>query len=105
MALAVKISVPWEAANTPHDFSGPARHRGRRRPGADRPRGRANAGRRSTSRAGSRRAGRPECRRGSTSTRPTAVNIAGLSLPHGRYEWTVAIDDELVDRVAFTVMT
>jgi hypothetical protein len=41
---------------------------------------------------------------GSELDAPFAVNIAGLPLPPGRYEWQVAIDGELVDRVAFTVM-
>ena len=33
-----------------------------------------------------------------------AVNIAGLPLVPGRYEWQVAVDDEPLDHVTFTVM-
>ena len=35
---------------------------------------------------------------------PFAVNIAGLPLSPGRYEWQVEIDQTLVGRVPFTVM-
>ncbi len=34
---------------------------------------------------------------------PFAVNMAGLPLPAGRYEWQVLIDGVLVDRVSFGV--
>ena len=104
MALAVKISVPWEAANTPHDFAarlvtedggdpiltGPE---GEPMPTPINFQGRFEAG---------RPAGVPP---GIDLDAPFAVNIAGLPLPHGRYEWTVAIDGEPIDRVAFTVMS
>ena len=35
---------------------------------------------------------------------PFAVNIAGLPLAPGRYEWQVEIDRAVVGRVPFTVM-
>jgi hypothetical protein len=41
---------------------------------------------------------------GSNLDAPFVVNVAGLPLAEGRYEWQVMIDGELVDRVAFTVM-
>lgn len=103
MALAVKISVPWDAANVPHEFAA----RLVTEDGADpvvigtdgQPvsapilfQGRFEAGR------------PPGLAPGSDLDAPFAVNIAGLPLPAGRYEWRVAIDGELVDRVAFTVM-
>jgi hypothetical protein len=42
---------------------------------------------------------------GERARRTLRVNIAGLPLPSGRYEWHVAIDGELADRVSFTVVT
>jgi hypothetical protein len=102
MALAVKISVPWDAANIPHEFTArlvtedgtdpvlPAAD-GHAAPTPIQVQGRFEAG---------RPAGLPP---GSELDAPFAVNITGLPLPPGRYEWQVAIDAEPVDRVAFTV--
>jgi hypothetical protein len=104
MALAVKILVPWDAANVPHDFSArlvtedggdPVLATSPEGPAVPTPiefQGRFEAGR------------PPGLAPGSELDAPFAVNIAGLPLPSGRYEWQVAIDAELVDRVAFTVM-
>ena len=41
---------------------------------------------------------------GSELDAPFAVNIAGLPLAPGRYEWQVEIDQNVVGRVPFTVM-
>jgi hypothetical protein len=41
---------------------------------------------------------------GSDLDAPIAVNIAGIPLSPGRYEWQVEIDQNVVDRVPFTVM-
>ena len=41
---------------------------------------------------------------GSELDAPFAVNIAGLPLSPGRYEWQVEIDQTVVGRVPFTVM-
>ena len=101
---AVKILVPWDAANVPHDFSArlvtedggdPVLATSPEGPAVPTPiefQGRFEAGR------------PPGLAPGSQLDAPFAVNIAGLPLPSGRYEWQVAIDAELVDRVAFTVM-
>ncbi len=104
MALAVKIAVPWDAANVQHDFSarlvtedgGPPLLTTAGAQGVATPiefQGRFEAGR------------PPGLPPGSDLDAPFAVNIAGLPLPPGRYEWLVAIDGELVDRVAFTATT
>jgi len=103
MALAVKISVPWDAANIPHAFSA----RLVTEDGADTaltgPEGEPVVT--PIQFEGQFEAGRPAgVPPGIELDAPFAVNIAGLPLPVGRYEWTVAIDGDLVDRVAFTVM-
>jgi hypothetical protein len=103
MALAVKIGVPWDAANIPHDFSA----RLVTEDGADPvlPTGEGSAAT-PIEFQGRFEAGRPAgVAPGSELDAPFAVNISGLPLPPGRYEWQVSIDAELVDRVAFTVMT
>ena len=104
MALAVKIAVPWDAANMPHDFTARlvtedggdpvlAGAEGETEPTPIQFEGRFEAGR------------PPGLAPGSELDAPFAVNIAGLPLPSGRYEWHVAIDGEIVDRVSFTVVT
>ena len=103
MALAVKIAVPWDEANTPHALSA----RLVTEDGLD-PTLVGSDGQRAPAPIqfeGSFEAGRPPgLPPGSDLDAPFAVNIAGLPLPPGRYEWRVAIDGELEDRVAFTVM-
>ena len=103
MALAVKISVPWDSANVRHDFQAKLVTEDGGEPqllGAD---GQGVAT--PIQFDGSFEAGRPPgLPPGSDLDAPFAVNIAGLPLPPGRYEWRVAIDGEPVDRVAFTVM-
>ena len=104
MALAVKIAVPWDAANMPHDFAARLvtedggdpvlpNAEGEPRPTPRRVRGPLRGGSPAGPRAGqrARRAVRGEHRR------------AARCQP-GRYEWQVEIDGELVDRVPFTVM-
>ena len=68
-----------------------------------RPKGKPHR-RASSSKVGSKPAVHPGLPAGSELDAPFAVNIAGLPLSPGRYEWQVAIDDEIVNRVAFTVM-
>jgi hypothetical protein len=103
MALAVKIAVPWEGANTPHSFTARLVTEdgadpvlplpdGTSAPSVIQFEGRFEAG---------RPAGVPP---GSDLDAPFAVNIAGLPLVAGRYEWRLAIDNEPIDQVAFTVM-
>ena len=104
MGLAVKIAVPWEAANVPHDFparlvtedgldpvlptaEGEPRRDPGRVPGPVR--GRAT---------------RPGWRRAATSTRRSRSTSPASRSPPGRYEWQVEIDQNVVGRVAFTVM-
>jgi uncharacterized protein DUF6941 len=103
MALAVKIAVPWDAANMPHDFSARLLTEDGADPVLETP---DNGGVATPIEFQGRfEAGRPAgLAPGSELDAPFAVNIAGLPLPPGRYEWQVAIDGELVDRVAFTVM-
>ncbi len=102
MALAVKVLVPWDAANVPHDLS--ARlvtedGEDPMLPGAD--------GVPQPSRVefqGRFEAGRPPgLAPGSDLDAPFAVNIAGLPLAFGRYEWHVSVDGELLERIAFAV--
>jgi hypothetical protein len=103
MALAVKIAVPWDAANLPHDFSARLVTEDGGDPVLMQPDGVATAT--PIEFQGRFEAGRPAgVPPGSDLDAPFAVNIAGLPLGVGRYEWRVAIDGDLVDRVAFTVM-
>ncbi len=102
MGLAVKISVPWDAANTPHDFAARLVTEDGRPPVLPKPEGGAAPspievqGRFETGRP-------PGLPPGSDLDAPFAVNMAGLALPAGRYEWQVLVDGSLVDRVSFSV--
>ena len=103
MGLAVKISVPWDEANIPHDFAA----RLVTEDGLDPmlPTAEGGAGATRVEFQGRFETGRPAgLTPGSDLDAPFAVNIAGLPLPPGRYEWQVEIDRELVGRVPFTVM-
>ena len=103
MGLAVKISVPWEAANQPHDFTARLVTEDGEDPVLPRPEG--GAGATPIEFQGRFEAGRPAgLAPGSDLDAPFAVNIAGLPLAPGRYEWRVEIDQESVGRLPFTVM-
>ena len=103
MGLAVKIAVPWEGANMPHEFAA----RLVTEDGGDPVLPQAEGGAAPTRIEfnGRFETGRPPgLPPGSDLDAPFAVNIAGLPLPAGRYEWQVLIDGDPVDRVSFTVM-
>ena len=104
MGLAVKIAVPWDAANIPHDFTA----RLVTEDGVDPvlPNAEGGVGATRVEFQGRFEAGRPAgLAPGSELDAPFAVNIAGPARsPPGRYEWQVEIDQEVVGRVAFTVM-
>jgi len=104
MGLAVKIAVPWDEANIPHDFSAKLVTED----GGDPVLPRAEGGAAPTPLEfqGRFETGRPPgIPPGSDLDAPFVVNLAGLPLPVGRYEWQVLIDRELVDRVSFSVMS
>jgi hypothetical protein len=102
MALAVKISVPWDGANVPHDFSARLVTEDGMDPALPGPEGSSVDTR--IEFQGRFEAGRPPgLAPGSDLDAPWVVNIAGLPLPPGRYEWQMQIDGEIADRVAFTV--
>jgi hypothetical protein len=102
MALAVKIDVPWESANMPHDFTAQLLTEDGMPPVLPKPDG--GAAYTPIEFQGRFEAGRPPgVPPGSDLDTPFAVNIAGLPLAPGRYEWHIAIDGELVERVAFSV--
>jgi hypothetical protein len=103
MGLAVKIAVPWDAANIPHQFTARLVTEDGGDPVLTQPDGSEAATR--IEFQGQFEAGRPPgVPPGSELDAPFAVNIAGLPLTVGRYEWQVLIDSELVNRVPFTVM-
>jgi hypothetical protein len=103
MGLAVKISVPWDAANMPHDFTARLVTEDGQDPVLPTAEGGAGATR--VEFQGRFEAGRPAgLAPGSELDAPFAVNIAGLPLAPGRYEWQVEIDRAVVGRVPFTVM-
>lgn len=104
MGLAVKIAVPWDEANITHDFSAKLVTED----GGDPVLPRAEGGAAPTPLEfqGRFETGRPPgIPPGSDLDAPFVVNIAGLPLAVGRYEWQVLIDQELVDRVSFSVMS
>ena len=103
MGLAVKISIPWDAANIPHDFTARLVTEDGQDPVLPNVEGGAAATR--VEFQGRFEAGRPPgLAPGSELDAPFAVNIAGLPLAPGRYEWQVEIDQLTVGQVAFTVM-
>lgn len=102
MALAVKISVPWDAANLPHQFSAKLVTEDGTDPMLPGPDGELVPS--AVQFEGRFEAGRPAgVVPGSDLDAPFAVNLAGIPLRPGRYEWHVSIDGDLLDRVAFTV--
>jgi hypothetical protein len=103
MGLAVKISVPWDAANIPHDFGARLVTEDGLDPALPNAEGALAPAR--VEFTGRFESGRPAgLAPGSDLDAPIAVNIAGIPLAPGRYEWQVAIDEAVVDRVSFTVM-
>ena len=103
MGLAVKIAIPWDEANIPHEFAA----RLVTEDGLDPllPNNEGGIGATRVEFQGRFEAGRPPgLAPGSELDAPFAVNIAGLPLSPGRYEWQVEIDQAVVGRVAFTVM-
>ena len=103
MGLAVKISIPWDEANIPHEFTARLVTEDGQDPVLPKVEGGA-AGTR-VEFQGRFEAGRPPgLAPGSELDAPFAVNIAGLPLAPGRYEWQVEIDQEAVGQVSFTVM-
>ncbi len=103
MGLAVKISIPWDEANTPHSFAARLVTEDGLDPFLPQPDGSLDASR--VEFQGRFEAGRPAgLAPGAELDAPFAVNIAGLPLIPGRYEWQVEIDQTVVGRVAFTVM-
>jgi hypothetical protein len=103
MGLAVKISVPWEAANIPHDFAARLVTEDGLDPVLPGAEGEPAPARIEFN--GRFESGRPAgLAPGSDLDAPIAVNLAGLPLGPGRYEWQVAIDETIVDRVPFTVV-
>jgi hypothetical protein len=103
MGLAVKIAVPWDEANIPHDFIARLVTEDGLDPALPTPEGGFNPTR--IEFQGRFETGRPAgLAPGSELDAPFAVNIAGLPLPSGRYEWQVEIDQEVVGQVPFTVM-
>ena len=103
MTLAVKIAVPWDAANMQHAFTAKLVTEDGGDPVL--PQAEGGAAPFPIEFQGQFEAGRPPgLAPGSNLDAPFVVNVAGLPLAEGRYEWQVMIDGELVDRVAFTVM-
>ena len=104
MGLAVKIAVPWDEANITHDFSAKLVTEDGGHPVL--PRAEGGAAPTPLEFQGRFETGRPPgIPPGSDLDAPFVVNIAGLPLAVGRYEWQVLIDQELVDRVSFSVMS
>jgi len=102
MGLAVKIAVPWDEANIPHDFAARLVTEDGGDPVLPKAEGGAEPMRLEFQ--GRFETGRPPgLPPGSELDAPFVVNIAGLPLPVGRYEWQVVIDGEPVDRVSFSV--
>jgi hypothetical protein len=104
MALAIKIDVPWDEANRQHEVVARLVTEDGGDPVLAGPDGTALEPRR-VEVQGRFEAGRPPgLLYGTDLDAPLAINVAGLPLGPGRYEWHVLIDGEVVDRVAFSVM-
>ena len=104
MALAIKIDVPWDEANVSHEVVARLLTEDGGDPLLPIPQGDGLAPQRIEFQ-GRFEAGRPPgLVPGSELDAPLAINIAGLPLAAGRYEWQVTIDGELANRVPFTVM-
>jgi hypothetical protein len=102
MGLAVKISVPWDAANIPHDFAARLVTQDGLDPVLPSAEGEPASARVEFN--GRFESGRPAgLAPGSDLDAPIAVNLAGLPLGPGRYEWQVSIDGTVVDRAPFIV--
>ena len=102
MALAVKVSVPWDAANIPHELLAQLVTEDGTPPLLPGPEGALVPA--PVHFQGRFEAGRPAgVAPGSDLDAPFAVNIAGIPLLPWRYEWHISVDDELLDRVSFTV--
>ncbi len=103
MALAVKIGVPWDGANVPHQFSARLVTEDGADPALPGPEGSTVATR--IEFQGQFEAGRPPgVAPGSELDAPWVVNLAGLPLAPGRYEWQLHIDGEQTDRAVFSVV-
>ncbi len=97
MALAIKISVPWNQANEPHDLT-IRLVTGNGGPVPD-PQGN------DVQLMGKLEVGRPPgLRPGSTLDVPIAARFNGLELDPGIYRWEVEIDGTLMHDTAFDVV-
>jgi hypothetical protein len=105
MALAIKIDVPWDEANRPHDVVARLVTEDGGDPVLPDPDGGGELAPRRVEFQGRFEAGRPPgLVPGSDLDAPLAINIAGLPLAVGRYEWQLTIDGDIADRIAFSVM-
>ena len=100
MGLAVKISIPWDAANIPHDFTARLVTEDGQDPGAAERRGRRAPRPASSSRVASRPVVPPGSRPAASSTRPSRSTSPACPLAPGRYEWQVEIDQVAVGQVS-----
>jgi hypothetical protein len=103
LALAVKVAVPWDGANMPHNFAARLVTEDGENPRLPQPDG--ELAETPFQLEGQFEAGRPPgLPPGSDLDVLYAFNIAGIPLLPGRYEWSVEIDGEPLERIAFTVM-
>jgi hypothetical protein len=104
MALAIKIDVPWDEGNQPHEVVARLVTEDGGDPIVPGPDGSEPEPRRIEFQ-GRFEAGRPAgLVPGTDLDAPLAINIANLPLGAGRYEWRVMIDGEHADRLPFAVM-
>jgi hypothetical protein len=97
MALAIKLSIPWNEANSPHDVTVRIVNEDheplRNEEGQD------------IGLAGKVEVGRPPgLRPGSYLDAPMALTFNGLTLSPGTYVWELLVDGEVLESTAFDVV-
>jgi len=96
--LAIKLSVPWNQANEPHDLAirlvtedgKPVQSEGQE--GDVQLTGKVEVGR------------PPGLRPGTDLDLPLVASFHGLTLPPGGYRWSLEIDDMLLTKIPFRVL-
>ena len=103
MALALKLSIPWVLANTKLQFSVTLVDEDGELPTLVLPDGTSQ--RQAVAAAGELEVGRPAgLKPGTPLDSALAVTFHGVPLQPGRYVWNIAVDDDTLEEIPFTVL-